>query len=165
MQTDKAIFKTGYHKLLESLQRRWLDDGKKSSLETLIAKGMESYRFNHAMSEEQLRDIEWQLKIDLKEFINDTRQNPSLVNSPQYLALESTMWQSALAISDKCQIEWLEVSEDIKHDGLYQTDDVVGLGQFICLNCSSAILVYHPQALSTCANCQGLQFRRIAFSP
>ncbi|MGB0898258.1 MAG: zinc ribbon-containing protein [Psychrobium sp.] len=165
MQTDKAIFKAGYHKLLESLQRRWLDDGKKTSLEMLIDKGMESYRFNHAMSDEQLRDIEWQLKVDLKEFISDSRQNPALNNSPQYLALESTIWQWALAISDKCQIEWLEVSEDIKHDGLYQTDDVVGLGQFLCLHCSSAILVYHPQALSTCAKCQGLQFRRVAFSP
>lgn len=165
MQTDKAIFKTGYHKLLESLQRRWLEHGKKDSLDVLIATGMDSYRFNHDISDEQLRDIEWQLKIDLTEFISDSRQNPALINSPSYLAMESTIWQWALAISDKCQIEWLELSEDIKHDGLYQTDDVVGLGQFLCLQCSSAILVYHPQALSTCARCQGSQFRRIAFSP
>lgn len=165
MKTDKAIFKTGYHKLLESLERQWIENGKSQSLEALIDKGMASYRFANEISDEQLRDIQWQLKVDLKEFISDTRQNPSFTNSPSYLALESTMWQWALAISDKCQLEWLELTQDIDHDGLYQTDDVVGLGQFLCLNCSTAVAVYHPQALSTCVKCQGQQFRRVAFSP
>lgn len=165
MQSDKAIFKRGYHKLLESLERRWLDNDKRDSLQELIDRGMESYRFANDISTQQWMDIELQLKVDLLEFIRDTRQNPSWSNSPHYLALESTFWQWALAISDKSQLEWLEFSEDIKHDGLYQTEDVVGLGQFLCLSCSTAFAVYHPQALSTCSKCQGKQFRRVAFSP
>lgn len=165
MDTDKVIFKTGYHKLLQSLEQRWLESGKTLTLDALIKSGMQSYRFASDITEQQLLDIEWQLKIDLLEFIRTTRQNPALVNSPHYLALESTFWQWALAISDKCQLEWLELTEDIKHDGLYQTNDVVGLGQFLCLNCSQSIAVYHPQALTSCSHCQGMQFRRIAFSP
>jgi len=165
MSNDKVIFKAGYHKLLEFLQRRWLVHKNTETLEQLVARGMNSYRFSSDISDAQLFEIEWQLKVDLIEFIKGNRQNPTFKNSPHYLAIENTIWRWALAISDKCQIEWLELSEDIKHDGLYQAGDVVGLGQFLCTNCSRSIAIYHPEALTTCNHCQGTQFRRVAFNP
>jgi hypothetical protein len=165
MIDDNVVLKADYHKLIQSLERHWLANKNSETFEQLIERGMSSYRFSSDINEEQLRVIQRQLNIDLMAFIKDKRQNPTFKDSPHYLAIETTIWQWALAISDKCQLEWLELSEDIKHDGLYQAGDVVGLGQFLCTNCSQTMAIYHPDVLTSCNHCLGVQFRRIAFKP
>ncbi|MDP2560593.1 hypothetical protein [Psychrobium sp. 1_MG-2023] len=166
MANNQAIFKAGYHKLVESLQRRWLDSDGKEELKDLITKGMAAYRFNSEISENQLIEIELQLKADLADFVSSFKQRQeNYRDSPQFLAMEGALWQWLLAASDRNKLEWLELNEDIKHKGVYHSGDVVGLGHFACQNCKHQLHIYHPEILSSCTECNGEEFNRIPFNP
>ena len=166
MINNRAIFKTGYQKLIDSLQRRWIEGHKTEDIGSLVTRGMGAYRFTDEISNDQRLEIEMQLKIDLSVYFEMIKAQPiKYTDSPQYLAIEGTLWSWLLAISDKSQLEWLEISEDFKHDGVYDSGEVVGLGHLACYQCQHELIISHPEMLPSCPQCGGEKFKRIQFTP
>lgn len=167
MANNRAVFKSGYRKLLESLERRWQETSGKESVEQLVKRGMEAYRYSSEISPSQLTEIEMQLQIDLDMYAKGLTRgdNLDIEQNIEQLVVENTLWSWLIAITDKSQLEWIELQEDFKHDGLYTSGEVVGLGQFVCKGCNEQISIYHPQEIGQCIHCNGKKFNRAPFNP
>lgn len=70
------------------------------------------------------------------------------------------LWQELSNITDKTQLEWQELTQDFKHQGVYFQGEMVGMGRYRCSNCYQHIDYTHPTELLACSNCDGVQFYR-----
>ena len=70
------------------------------------------------------------------------------------------LWQELSCITDKSQLEWQELSQDIKHQGVYYQGEVVGMGRYRCSQCMTSTDYTHPSELLACSHCGGVQFFR-----
>ncbi|KKO48940.1 hypothetical protein VT06_09390 [Arsukibacterium sp. MJ3] len=70
------------------------------------------------------------------------------------------LWQELSGITDKTQLEWQELIQDFKHQGVYYQGEMVGMGRYRCSNCYQHIDYTHPAELLPCSACAGLQFYR-----
>ncbi|MDX1676948.1 zinc ribbon-containing protein [Arsukibacterium sp.] len=70
------------------------------------------------------------------------------------------LWQQLSGITDKTQIEWQELTQDFKHQGIYFQGERVGMGRYRCSNCYQHIDYTHPAELLPCSHCGGVQFYR-----
>ncbi len=46
-------------------------------------------------------------------------------------------------ITDKTQLEWREVFQDLNHHGVYHSGEAVGLGNLVCEKCHHHIAFIH----------------------
>lgn len=83
---------------------------------------------------------------------NDAAQQPSMWTEE--------LWQQLSLITDKTQVEWAELIEDFKHQGVYYQGEYVGMGRYRCSQCQQSIDYTHPTELLCCAHCGGVQFFR-----
>ena len=70
------------------------------------------------------------------------------------------LWQELSSITDKSQLEWQELTQDFKHQGVYYQGEVVGMGRYRCSHCLQHIDYTHPAELLACSQCAGVQFFR-----
>lgn len=70
------------------------------------------------------------------------------------------LWQVLSEITDKSQLEWQELAQDFKHQGIYFQGEVVGMGRYRCSHCLTHIDYTHPTELLACSHCGGVQFFR-----
>ncbi|MDP5141837.1 hypothetical protein ORJ00_03665 [Rheinheimera baltica] len=70
------------------------------------------------------------------------------------------LWQELSSITDKSQLEWQELVQDFKHQGVYYQGEVVGMGRYRCSHCLQHIDYTHPTELLVCNDCGGVQFFR-----
>ena len=162
MTNKNEVFKQGYHKLLLLLEHRW-QESKSSDINQFVEQGMRAYRFASDITEQQLNEIETQLRVDLNAFVESVKFNPPHYReTPELLAMQGTLWQWLWQISDNSQVEWQGVADDIEHDGIYRANEVVGLGRFECGKCHHQMFYYHPDILPSCPECDGAEFKRVA---
>lgn len=70
------------------------------------------------------------------------------------------LWQTLSQITDKTQVEWAELLDDVKHQGVYQQGEYVGMGRYYCRVCRQSIDYTHPAELLACSHCGGVVFER-----
>jgi DNA-directed RNA polymerase subunit RPC12/RpoP len=70
------------------------------------------------------------------------------------------LWQQLSAITDKSQVEWQELAQDFKHNGVYYQGEIVGMARYRCSKCLQHIDYTHPTELLACSQCGGVQFYR-----
>ena len=83
---------------------------------------------------------------------NDTAQQPSMWTEE--------LWQQLSLITDKTQVEWVELMADFQHQGVYCQGEYVGMGRYRCSECQQSIDYTHPAELLCCGHCGGVQFFR-----
>lgn len=83
---------------------------------------------------------------------HDEEQQPSMWTEE--------LWQQLSQITDKTQVEWAELMEDFKHQGVYYQGEYVGMGRYRCSQCQQSIDYTHPTEMLCCAHCGGVQFFR-----
>jgi rubrerythrin len=71
-----------------------------------------------------------------------------------------TLWQALAQITDKTQVEWQELEQDLSHQGLYLQGETVGMGLYVCRVCGENLRYNHPAELLTCPACGGGHFLR-----
>lgn len=71
-----------------------------------------------------------------------------------------TLWQSLAQVTDKTQVEWQELQQDLLHQGLYSQGEWVGMGVYVCVHCGEASHYNHAAELLVCPQCQGGRFVR-----
>ena len=79
--------------------------------------------------------------------------------------IKESLWQELADITDKTQLEWREVFQDLNHHGVYHSGEVVGLGNLVCEKCHYHLAVYTPDVLPRCPKCGHDQFQRRPFEP
>lgn len=70
------------------------------------------------------------------------------------------LWQQLSSITDKSQVEWQELAQDFKHNGIYYQGEIVGMARYRCSQCLQHIDYTHPAELLACSQCGGVQFYR-----
>jgi hypothetical protein len=101
----------------------------------------------------ELTVYETQLFIEtFKRQATEAEQLPSL--------WPETLWYELAQITDKTQIEWQELLQDLEHKGTYQQGEQVGMGLYLCQQCLQQQSFYHPAALGACVYCGGRHFSR-----
>lgn len=64
-----------------------------------------------------------------------------------------TLWQMLAQVTDKAQVEWLELEQDLSHQGLYLQGESVGMGLYVCRVCGESLHYNHPAELIPCPGC------------
>ncbi|RXY52489.1 hypothetical protein DD582_32630, partial [Klebsiella pneumoniae] len=74
---------------------------------------------------------------------------------------KESLWQELADITDKTQLEWREVFQDLNHPGVYHSGEVVGLGNLVFAKCPFHLPVNSPDVQQRCPKCghDHLQFR------
>lgn len=70
------------------------------------------------------------------------------------------LWVELSRVTDKTQVEWQELLQDLEHQGIYAQGEQVGMGLYCCRSCQHCLAYYHPGELQSCLQCGGLHFSR-----
>ncbi|MCI2283616.1 zinc ribbon-containing protein [Colwellia sp. MSW7] len=144
----------------------WLDEAKelqKPKVVELLKQAKLYAKAAEELSEEKVNQFTDNLKYDLHDFY---QQNQSQAKNSTYLGLlEETLWSNLAQLTDKSQVEWAELVEDFEHDGIYNTGDIIGFGELVCLQCNEKLHIMHMGEVPECANCGGTSFSRLPLDP
>lgn len=114
------------------------------------------------MTKDELALVSAYVKSDLKEFADSYEDSKS---GPFYLMIADSIWQGLLEITDRTKVEWVELFEDLEHQGLYQAGEVIGLGMLVCDECGHKTEYNHPTIIIPCTKCGCKGFSRQALKP
>ncbi len=116
-----------------------------------------------SIPQEKIKQFIDSFVYDLNEFY---QHNQAQVQSSLYLALmNESLWQSLASMTDKSQVEWSELMDDFKHDGIYHVGDYIGFGELACQRCQHKVEINHLSQVTACIECGGEQFIRHALKP
>lgn len=145
---------------------QWLDSFEHHEVVELVDVVEKAKQYLYAteqIPEQQVSQFVAQLKYDLADFYQAYQQQ---AESSWYLALvKERFWQLLAQMTDKTQLAWQSLADDLAHQGRYQAGDLVSFGQFICQQCQESITITHPTKLSPCSRCQGQAYTRQIMSP
>lgn len=144
----------------------WLEEVKHHELldiQSFIEQAKEQLSHAEHVSEAKIQQFSDNLQQDLSEFYQQTKAE---AKHSVYLGILSEAWWQTLAdMSDKSQIEWAELQDDIKNSGEYKTGDVIGFGILCCQQCDTKIHMTHFSQVSDCMNCGYHRFNRLLLEP
>ena len=156
--------KTGYNAVLERVMNvlerspEEFEHWAKSSEEVVDAAS--------DMTKDELALISNYVKRDMKEFAQNYEESKTTFpDSPFYRLISDSMWHALLEITDKTQVEWKEVFDDLEHQGVYQAGEVVGLGVLVCEKCGHREQYNHAQIIQSCTHCDNNEFTRLSLKP
>ncbi len=114
------------------------------------------------LTKDELSLISEYVKSDLKEFSESYEESKS---GPFYLMVADSIWQGLLEITDRTKVEWVELFQDLEHQGLYHVGDMIGLGVLVCESCGHKVEYNHPSEVAPCINCGNKVFGRLPLKP
>ena len=114
------------------------------------------------LTKDELALVSAYIQSDLKEFAQSYQESKS---SPFAIMVTDSIWQALLDITDKTQVEWIELFADLDHQGLDQVGEVIGLGVLICDKCGNKTTYSHPTIITPCIKCGAKGFSRQALKP
>lgn len=118
------------------------------------------------MTKDELELIKQYVKSDLKEFSDSYQQSKEgRDDDPFMTVVAETIWGGLLEITDRTQVEWREVFQDIEHKGLYEVGDIIGLGALVCEKCGHRQEYTHPCEVKACFQCGNGAFTRVPLKP
>ncbi len=144
----------------------WLEDTKNHEIThvvKLVENAKEWVKSAEKIPEEKCIQFIDNFKVDLLEFYQQSQVD--FQHSLYAKILSETFWSNIAGITDRSQLEWIELSQDIKQDGLYKTGDYVGFGEVECLSCGNIEPIYHLTELSCCIKCDKGTFKRKSLMP
>ncbi|EPF9729821.1 zinc ribbon-containing protein [Vibrio fluvialis] len=152
--------KTGYEALLEEV----VETLKQSPEEVdhILETSGKVVAAANDLTKDELALISAYVKSDLKEFADSYEEEKS---GPFYLMIANSIWQGLLEITDKTKVEWVELFQDLEHQGLYKAGDMIGLGILVCENCGHHVEYNHPTEIVPCIRCGNTAFSRQPLKP
>ncbi len=106
------------------------------------------------------------VKRDLEEFARSYEESHEDESDSVFMrVIKESLWQELADITDKTQLEWREVFQDLNHHGVYHSGEVVGLGNWSARSATITSAVYTPDVLPRCPKCGHDQFQRRPFEP
>lgn len=153
-----------YRELVTSLSER-LRNGERD-IDALVEQARASVSQTGELTRTELEELTRAIRRDLEEFAISYNESQEEVKDSVFLrVIKESIWQELADITDKTQLEWREVFQDLNHHGVYHSGEVVGLGNLVCEKCHFHLPVYSPEVLPLCPKCGHDQFQRKAFEP
>ncbi|MCD9531593.1 zinc ribbon-containing protein [Photobacterium carnosum] len=118
------------------------------------------------MTKDELSLVEAYVKSDLKTFTEEVKNSSQpFSESPFYKLVSESIWKNLAEVTDKTQLEWIEVMDDIQHKGVYEAGELVGLGNLVCEKCGHIEMITHVTRIEPCVKCGCKQFSRLPLNP
>lgn len=153
-----------YRELLSSLTER-LKAGERD-IDALVASAEQRLNAAGDMTRTEIAQLTQAVRRDLEEFARSYGENQEDFTDSVFMrVIKESLWQELADITDKTQLEWREVFQDLNHHGVYHSGEVVGLGNLVCEKCHYHLAVYTPDVLPLCPKCGHDQFQRRPFEP
>ncbi|WP_330984485.1 MULTISPECIES: zinc ribbon-containing protein [Enterobacterales] len=153
-----------YRELVTTLTER-LRNGERD-IDALVEQARASVSQSGELTRTEIEELTRAVRRDLEEFaISYNESQDELKDSVFLRVIKESIWQELADITDKTQLEWREVFQDLNHHGVYHSGEVVGLGNLVCEKCHFHLPVYSPDVLPLCPKCGHDQFQRKAFEP
>ncbi|NLS14180.1 zinc ribbon-containing protein [Vibrio sp. SM6] len=114
------------------------------------------------MTKDELALISAYVRADLKAFADEYQESKS---GPFYLTIADSIWQGLLEITDRTKVEWVELFDDLQHQGVYEAGEVIGLGTLVCETCGHKMTYIHPTVIIPCIQCGHHHFVRQSLEP
>ncbi|SDJ05125.1 Zinc-ribbon containing domain-containing protein [Ferrimonas sediminum] len=167
MRQEQGQLIERYESLLKEMERRYQQDPDLTlgQLSQVLADSSAYLQLKQRLSESELAMVEQFLRRDLGEFALHAADNVEQPDSLFTLGLENSLWQWLVEITDKSQLEWHELGQDLKHHGTYESGEVVGLGILVCDKCGHEMTFNHPDLLPACPKCDHQLFSRKMLAP
>lgn len=153
-----------YHELVSSLTAR-LERGERD-IDALVESARQRMNNRGELTQSEINDVTRAVRRDLEEFARSyAEQQHELGESVFMRVIRQSLWKELADITDKSQLEWREVFQDLNHHGVYHSGEVVGLGNLVCEQCQFIRAIYTPEVLTRCAQCGHDRFARQPFEP
>ncbi|HDG1678469.1 zinc ribbon-containing protein [Kluyvera ascorbata] len=153
-----------YRELVGSLTER-LRNGERD-IDALVAQARAKVAQTSELTRTEIDELLRAVRRDLEEFAMSYSESQEEDSDSVFLrVIKESLWQELVDITDKTQLEWREVFQDLNHHGVYHSGEVVGLGNLVCEKCHYHLAVYTPDVLPHCPKCGHDQFQRRPFEP
>lgn len=155
-----------YQESLAALTER-LREGDRD-IEALVAARRQKLLASETATVEQINLALAAVRRDLAEFARSYHENQPAEDASESLfarMMRESVWKELADITDKSQLEWREMFQDLNHHGVYQSGEVVGLGNLVCEKCHFTRAIYTAETLTRCPECGNDQFQRQPFDP
>ncbi|MEN5016337.1 zinc ribbon-containing protein [Erwinia sp. Eh17-17] len=153
-----------YRELVSSLTLR-LERGERD-IDTLVESARQRMNNRGELTPGEIDDVSRAVRRDLEEFARSYAENQDELSDSVFMrVIRQSIWKELADITDKSQLEWREVFQDLNHHGVYQSGEVVGLGNLVCEGCQFTRAIYTPEVLTRCPECNHDQFVRQPFEP
>lgn len=160
--TDKV---GGIERLYEKMSQ-WFTDVKEHEITKIVevvATAKALLVAAESLPEERVRQFIDNFKYDLQEFY---QQNQSQAQHSVYLGLlNEEFWDTLAQMTDRSQVEWTELCDDLEHQGVYHSGDVIGFGILECQQCHENLTISHLSEVDDCLACGGKSFVRHGLTP
>ncbi|NMH67144.1 zinc ribbon-containing protein [Shewanella salipaludis] len=155
-----------YQALIERMKAQFAEDNSLTAkhLYQEVTQGKDYLLLKSRADADELALVEQFLKRDIGSFLQQ-QNDASLSHSPTVIAVENTFWHWLNEITDRSQVEWHELTQDIEQQGYYQSGDIVSQGKLICVQCGHAMDIEFPGVIPDCPQCDGETFTREALAP
>ncbi|VFS64047.1 Protein of uncharacterised function (DUF1451) [Raoultella planticola] len=82
------------------------------------------------LTQREVESLTTAVRRDLEEFARSYEESQDeLTDSVFMRVIKESLWQELADITDKTQLEWREVFQDLNHHGVYHSGEVVGAGK------------------------------------
>lgn len=153
-----------YRELVSTLSER-LRNGERD-IDALVEQARTKISESGELTHREIETLTKAVRRDLEEFARSYEESQDeLTDSVFMRVIKESLWQELADITDKTQLEWREVFQDLNHHGVYHSGEVVGLGNLVCEHCHYHLAVYTPDVLPRCPKCGHDQFQRRPFEP
>ena len=154
----------GYEAFIAQLKKQWeeTEEFQGERLNRMIGQVRAYVAAAGDLPRDELAVIAEYVKRDLGNYDESRAEVPE---SAFMLALKDTVWSWLADVTDRAQVEWSELADELEHKGVYRAGDWVGLGVLVCDHCEWRHTVLHPQQLGTCPECGANEYHREPLSP
>lgn len=153
-----------YRELVSTLSER-LRNGERD-IDALVEQARVKISQSGELTQREVESLTTAVRRDLEEFARSYEESQDeLTDSVFMRVIKESLWQELADITDKTQLEWREVFQDLNHHGVYHSGEVVGLGNLVCEHCHYHLAIYTPDILPRCPKCGHDQFQRRPFEP
>lgn len=153
-----------YREQVSTLSER-LRNGERD-IDALVEQARMKISQSGELTHREVETLTKAVRRDLEEFARSYEESQDeLTDSVFMRVIKESLWQELADITDKTQLEWREVFQDLNHHGVYHSGEVVGLGNLVCEHCHYHLAVYTPDILPRCPKCGHDQFQRRPFEP
>src|SRR5690606_25670537 len=130
-----------YRELVTSLSER-LRNGERD-IDALVEQARQRVWQAGELRRTEVDELTRAGRRDLEEFAISYEESLEEESDSVFMrVIKESLWQELADITDKTQLEWREVFQDLSHHGVYHSGEVVGLGNLVCEKCHFHLAVY-----------------------
>ena len=155
-----------YARLFEHVKKAYAVDNSMTikKLFIKVSQGKEFLALKAQVKEDELALVEQFLKRDIASFLQE-KNDADLSHSPFIIAAKNTFWHWLSEITDRSQLEWTELAQDFKHQGVYVSGEIIAQGCLACTACGHKMYIEFPGLIPDCPECDNDEFHREALAP